>query len=213
MNLIFLSVLCLCTFSMSELEQSEEFFLLAVDDSSRKIRFESIHSSREVVCLDSFGFCERAGLWWSSTRSADEDHLFCLIDFIHPEWEEMEWDIACRRDMDFCIFSCSSDIDEIYFFWRFVEKGSEFFGGNGKHSRWNERLKIQNYKYCHIDRVPSPRDDEISCPEAFGAGFLTSLCFVRNDEILDCHTLLEMTTLGKIFSVWHSRVRVFEDLR
>ena len=131
-----------------QLKQSEELFLLVVDDSSRKIRFESIHSSREVVCLDSFGFCESTPLTRASSASADEDHLLSFIDLAHPQWEEMERDISCCRNIDFTIFIRSPDIDEVDFFRRFLEKGSEFFRCESEHL---SRVKMSD---CNDKHTP-----------------------------------------------------------
>ncbi len=135
-----------------QLEQSKQFLLLAVDDLCWEFGFESIHPSCEIVCFDSFGFCERAGLWRSTTRSADEDYLLRLIHLIHPKREKVKGDISCCRDIDFCIFSRSSDINKVDFFWRFLEEGSEFLGWESEHvsrTRWVTKWVSAIFDFCH----------------------------------------------------------------
>jgi hypothetical protein len=60
--------------------------------------------------------------------------LLLGVDLRDMHREEMEWDIASLWDMGLAVFASSTDIDEIYFFWSFFEKGSEFLGADCEHN-------------------------------------------------------------------------------
>jgi hypothetical protein len=124
----------------NSLKYSEEFLFLAMYDLIRELRFNRVHTSDEIIGVDTTICSEWAGLSWSTTRPTDEYHLFLGIDILHAHREEMEWDIASLRNMSLCIFPSSTDIDEVYFFWSFFEDGSEFLGGDCEH---NEDIKYR----------------------------------------------------------------------
>jgi len=86
-------------------------------DFRREGRFEITHPTYEIIGFNTVFLSKHTGLTRSSTASADEDDLLGFIDFAHAHREYMEGDIASFRDMDFSIFACSSDIDEVDFFW------------------------------------------------------------------------------------------------
>ncbi len=93
-----------------------------MNDQLREFGFKYIHSTREIGTRDLLSIEKGTGLSRTSTTSADEDNLLGRIDFIHPEWQEMEGNISCRWNMYVCIFSSPTDIDEVNLVGSFFEE-------------------------------------------------------------------------------------------
>ena len=99
-----------------------------MDDQLWEFSLELDHPTCEIVARHLLSIEKRTGLARTSATTTDDDDLLVFLDLIHLQWDEMEGDIASCRNMDFSIFSSSTDIDEVYRFWRLSRREASSWG-------------------------------------------------------------------------------------
>lgn len=99
---------------------------------------ELVHPAVEVESVDTLAFSEHRRLGRSSTTSTDEDNLLALIELVHLERKEVQWEIASWWDAQLFELTSSTDINDIDSIWSCVDEFFEFF----RRDRGDHRRKI-----------------------------------------------------------------------